>query len=207
MLTRSATLRATSPAGPLPAASLTLIALAAGVALFPGAREALEFNRAALAAGEVWRLLTCHWTHFGPEHLLWDTLAFAVLGILCERHHRDGFVACTAISAIAIPLVVAQTSPLLMTYRGLSGIDSALFAMATVLFAARFARDREWRLLAAVSLVGCLFAAKVRFEFTTGAAVFVHDDAMIPVPWAHVAGGLVGIATGALCAGHGRIGS
>jgi hypothetical protein len=81
-------------------------------------------------------------------------------------------------------------------YRGLSGIDSALFGLLTVLLIreALEAGDRRGLLLAGGFSI--LFAGKTAFELVSGAGVFVSDfgAAVSPVPLAHLAGAAVGAA-------------
>ena len=55
----------------------------------PGADAALQYSRAALAQGEIWRTVTGHWTHWSFELLFWDVAAFIGLGIVCERRGRQ----------------------------------------------------------------------------------------------------------------------
>ena len=148
---------------------LTLATLAA--ALIDGSM--LELQR----GGEAWRLVTCHFTHFTHEQLAWDALAFLGLGIACERRSRAAFHATLLASAVVIPLAVLAFDPRIGAYRGLSGIDAALFALLVV-------SSRNW-------LLGAAFAAKVAFEMATGGGVFVADVMVVPV--AHVAGAVVGL--------------
>src|SRR6266545_4224356 len=79
---------------------------ALAVQFTPGAAERLEYDRARLAAGEVWRLLTCHFTHWTPWHLLWDLLAVAVLAIGCAPFGPRRLGATIAAAAIAVPAAV-----------------------------------------------------------------------------------------------------
>jgi len=153
---------------------LTLAALAA--ALFDG--SLFELQR----GGDAWRIVTCHFTHFTHEQLAWDVLAFLVLGIACERRSRTAFHATLLASAIVIPLAVLAFDPRIETYRGLSGLDSALFALLVVSTRNRF--------------LGAAFAAKIAFELATGGAVFVGDITVVPV--AHVAGAITGAISGQL---------
>src|SRR5689334_9624999 len=74
-------------------ASLLLAGLAVIVWLAPaGVAEALQFDRARIASGELWRLVTCHWTHWDADHLAWDVATFVALGVACERRGRVCFL-------------------------------------------------------------------------------------------------------------------
>ncbi len=178
---------------PFLTAALTALALA--IWALPGASTALQFERCALAAGELWRAVTGHWTHWSTDHLIWDLIVFAVFGALVERHSRRRFVAIAATSALAISAAVWLFAPQLTQYRGLSGIDSALFAA----FFARLLRDawRERSLLEAIVPVLALlgFVVKSAYELTTGATLFVATtSAFTTVPLAHLVGAVVGAA-------------
>ena len=127
--------------GPAPLCAGLLSALAALVWLLPDAGAGLAYDRHAIAAGELWRLLTGHFVHWSPAHLAWDVGTFLVLGAACEARSRQRFLACLAGSAIAIPAVVWFWLPELQRCAGLSGIDSALFA----LLGAELVRERRGR--------------------------------------------------------------
>src|SRR5260370_24599011 len=101
--------------------SLTLLTLAA--ALIPG--SSLELQR----GGAVWRIATCHFTHFTYEQLAWDALVFLVLGIACARRNRGAFQATLLASILLVPIAVLAFTPNVTTYPGLSAIDSGLFAL------------------------------------------------------------------------------
>ena len=188
-----------------PYVSLLLASFAVVIYFIPDATHWLQYERAAVARGEIWRLLTGHWTHAGFEHLFWDALMLAVLGALCEGIHRRAFVACVLGSAMAIALLLWVFLPEFEIYRGLSGIDSALFMLLAVTVLRAKLRAREWRWAAATVGFLLLFVAKTAFEFGTGATVFVDSAAtgMTPVPLAHVAGMVVGVAV-ALALGRRR---
>jgi membrane associated rhomboid family serine protease len=155
--------------------SLTLLAIAA--TLLPGSW--LELQRGSA----VWRIATCHFTHFTYEQLAWDALVFLLLGIACARRNREAFRATLLASVIIVPIAVLAFSSV-TTYRGLSGIDSALFGL---LLATESRRSRM------VALCGVAFVAKMIFEMRTGATIFVHSDAFTAVPVAHIAGASVGV--------------
>jgi len=177
-----------------------LALLAAAVSLTPGLAEWLQYDRVAIAAGEWWRLMTSHFVHWSGEHFFWDVLAFGVLGWLCERDDARPFLTCVGLSAILIPLVLWFAMPAMLTYRGLSGIDSALFALLAVRIARQSLTENDLLKLGIACVVSAGFAAKVGFECLTGATLFVDSAAagMTPVPLAHVVGGVIGMACGLL---------
>jgi rhomboid family GlyGly-CTERM serine protease len=156
----------------------------------PGASGTMEFDRDAVARGDVWRLVTCHWPHWSTDLLIYSDGAFALLSVACWRVSPRRVGSCVAASAVSVGLAVWLLTPL-RTYRGLSGIDSALFVMLGVGLCREGVVGRRW----VVALLAC-FALKLAFEFATGRAVFVAVDGMVPVPVAH----LVGAATGAVVA-------
>lgn len=173
-----------------------LIAVAALVThVVPGLASSLEFSREAIAAGQVWRLITGHLAHFSSDHLRWDLLVFLALGTLVELRSRAHFVACCVVGAGLISGLVWLMQPWLVSYRGLSGIDSALFVYVMLDVLVLAGREGRW-LVALTAFAGlALFCAKVGFEFATGTTVFVAPDAAFsPVPLAHVAGAVVGAA-------------
>lgn len=182
----------------VPRASLLFVLIAAAASLVPGVAERLQFDRAAIAGGEWWRLVTSHFVHWSSEHLFWDLLAFAVLGWLCERDHTRAFLRCVAFSAVLIPLVLALATPDMAAYRGLSGIDSALFALLAVRVGQQAVSEKDRLKLGIAGVVTAGFAAKVGYELLTGTTLFVDSSAagMTPVPLAHVVGGFIGMGCG-----------
>lgn len=151
----------------------------------------LELDRAAVARGEIWRLLTGHWTHWTLDHFLWDGLTLLVLAALCEvRISRRSLLVTVAGSALAISAGVWLLLPGIERYRGLSGVDSALFVLLAVTIL------RETRSpLAAVAVAA--FLAKSAWEVSTGSTLFTEEaGSFVPVPLAHLIGGAWGLVLG-----------
>lgn len=177
-----------------PILTTALTALAVAVWAIPGAATALQYDRSALAAGELWRSATGHWTHWNADHLTWDLIVFAVFGALVERHSRHRFAAITAGAALAISASLWFAAPEFAQYRGLSGLDSALVAAfcAQLLRNAWHDRSLLQALVPAVALLG--FFGKSYFELATGSTLFVAaSPAFTAVPLAHLVGAAVGI--------------
>jgi len=169
---------------------LTLPAIA--LYLLPDLTGLLEYDRARIAGGEIWRLIGCHWTHWSLDHLVWDVAAFATLLAASWGSGARRVIATLCGAAVAIPLAVGLLLPEMQYYRGLSGLDSALFTLVALRL---FRRERTsgrnigaWSV--ALALMG--FCLKLAFEMISGTTVFVNTTEFIPVPLAHLVGGACG---------------
>lgn len=181
----------------VPAATLLLAALALVVALAPGGAAAAELDR-SLVQAEPWRLLSGHLAHFNTSHLVYDVIVLLAFGLFAEPRWPRATRLALGLSAVVIPLALLLAAPVLTTYRGLSGLDSTLFALfVTRLHVERVFGSRWTRWLPAIAGLG--FMAKLAFEFTSGAALFADSQALfVPVPLAHLVGAALGLAVGRL---------
>jgi rhomboid family GlyGly-CTERM serine protease len=140
----------------------------------------LEYDRAAILHGEVWRLITGHFVHWSFAHLAWDLLAFVTLGAICARR-RWLFVAVVIATALVVSLFLLICCPEVAMYRGLSAIVSALWLWAVFIIGER-------RVSLALTLLS-LFVAKLMIE-STGVALFVDGITLLPV--VHLVGAAIG---------------
>jgi rhomboid family GlyGly-CTERM serine protease len=170
-----------------------VLTFAALIASFPGLGTLLQYNH-DFAAGNLYRTITCHWTHHSASHFIWSLGAFIVLGSICELQSRTRFVACLIFSSVIIPFGLYYLAPPVNTYRGLSGIDSALFFLASMPLIFHQHRDpRPTRTL--FILLPMLFLAKLLYEQFAGRAIFANTEgAFVPVPLAHLIGAIAGTA-------------
>ena len=182
-----------------PAAIVTALACLPTLAIYawPTLTHWLQFDRTRIADGEVWRVVTSHWTHFSAEHLLWDLTAFGLLLFLSWRESPPRTLATVVTSSVLIPVAVWVALPEMSFYRGLSGLASALFVFLALSLARR-ERAHGNRLISALAVLALVgFLAKSVFELVTGATLFVDTSEFVPVPLAHVIGAACGaIATG-----------
>lgn len=123
---------------------------------------------------------------------------FLILGVICERLHRTSFIACIAVGAVLVPLASMAASPELSYYRGLSGLDSALFVLLAVLVIRMYRKQDRLATLAAKVGLGA-FALKTAYECATSAIIFVQpESSFTPVPIAHLVGGMIGLVVACL---------
>ena len=172
--------------------------MALGIYLLPSAEGYLEYHRAAISRGECWRLVSCHLTHFSAGHPVWDLIVFVGLGSICELHDRRRFFCVLGASSLLISGAIWVGMPRLAAYRGLSGIDSALFGLLALDLTCRGIRTQNRGLIVVAATFFVLFVAKTVFELVTGSTLFVPDLGadVVAVPLAHLAGFAVGVLMG-----------
>lgn len=144
------------------------------------------------------RTLGCNWLHWSIDHLCWDLFMFYLVGSLCEQRNRSAFLAVTFASGLMIPITVMIYSPEFGSYRGLSGIDTALYALLGTLWFLDAIRERDRS--ASLVCFGLLVAMvlKIGYELISQQLLFVTDDSFTPAPTAHSSGAIIGILI-ALC--------
>jgi len=175
----------------VPWVTLVFVAAAAVRALVPAGAAALEYDRAAVAAGDFWRPFTSQLVHWSGRMAVADLGTVLVLGTLLERRSRRA-----ALLAIACGLALAAAGlhwlpPPVTRYRGSSTVASALY-VALALDLGRGARSAAVRGGALLAVAGLL--AKTGFEAATGRALFAGPmpPGVEVLPRAHLLGGLGG---------------
>jgi len=153
------------------------------------ARLALRYERAPIAAGELWRLLTGHFVHLSFHHALLNVLGLALMWALFARDYppRRWLLICAAsIAVIDVGLWLGDST--VQWYVGSSGLLHGIMAAGTLAHLRR--RQAEGWILA-VFLVAKLcyeqFAGPL--PFVTGATVVVD---------AHLYGAVGGLAAAVL---------
>lgn len=126
---------------------LTYLLMAVNVVVFglqavvPGLQAKMALWPPAVAGGEMYRLVTSAFIHYGLLHLLFNMGALYVVGPPLERHlGRLRFAAIYALSALGGSVVVYLFSPLSSATGGASGAVFGLFG-ATFVLAKRLQLD------------------------------------------------------------------
>ncbi len=155
----------------------------------------LQYDRAAIASGELWRIITSHWVHWSFDHFLWCTVTFVALGCVCERISRKGYIVTLAASIFVIPAVLWLADPEMVLYRGLSGLASAVFIFGAAMVMRTSYLNKDWPVLYLSGFAGFGLIGKILFEYISGETLFVNSQALFtPAPLVHLAGGVVGLA-------------
>lgn len=165
---------------------LMLVLPVAAAALGFPVRELMRYERAAVAAGEVWRILTAHLVHYDFRHLALNLGGLALLwGLFLGDAPARAWLAVALVSAVTIGAGLWFLDPRLIWYLGLSGILHGVWAAGGV------AACRRWRLEGVVTLA--LLAGKLALEQVHGALTAGGRDSLPVVTEAHLYGALGGL--------------
>ena len=157
----------------------------------------LIFDRAAIAAGQLWRLWTGHLVHFGWPHCAVDTAVLLYLGWVIAWPS----LAVRRLALIVLPLFITGAvyllDPGVIQYAGLSALNLGLFVFLAI---QGWRRDRSDWLWPAVLLV-CL--AEIAIEAArggTGGGLIAFSDPSVRIALsAHLAGVVGGFFLWLLC--------
>lgn len=170
-----------------------IVGLTGWIALFPEIAVTLSWRRTLPFPLRWPTALTSHLTHWSLDHFVWDLAAFVALAFAAIRLVPTRVIPCLAIAALAIPLEISWFQAQFESYRGLSGLDSALFGLVLA------ALWRAGGIARGFSVAGLVaFFGKIGYESVTGETLFVDQLAgdFTPVVSAHVVGLLVGWVVG-----------
>lgn len=172
--------------GPLGLALLIACVLIIVPALWgEAARLALRYDRAALAHGELWRLLTAHWVHLNLRHALVNALGLVLMWVLFARDYAPRqwlLIVLAALLAIDAGLWLLDST--VQWYVGSSGALHGVMAAGTLAHLKR--REAEGGILLA------FLAGKLLYEQRVG-PLPLSGSAPVVVA-AHLYGVLGGLA-------------
>jgi rhomboid family GlyGly-CTERM serine protease len=151
------------------------------------ARQALSFDRGALAAGQWWRLLTAHFVHLDAQHALLNGLGVVLMWALFARDYSPWrWAAIYCGSALAVSVGLWILNPELQWYVGASGALHGVMTAGTIAHLRR--RDLDGWILAVFIVV------KLSYEQFAGALPFAGTANTIVD--AHLYGAIGGVVLG-----------
>jgi rhomboid family GlyGly-CTERM serine protease len=147
------------------------------------ARGALRYDRAALAAGQFWRLFTAHVVHLNLRHALVNVLGLALLWALFARDYSARqWLTIVLAAALAIDAGLWLLDSTVQWYVGSSGVLHGILAAGT-LAQLRRRRPEGW-------VLALILAGKLLYEHFAGPLPFSGSGPVIVT--AHVFGVLGG---------------
>lgn len=155
-------------------------------------RALLRYDRAALASGALWRLVTAHLVHLDLHHALLNCLGLLLVWILFARDYTPRQWLIVVLGSIAaIDAGLALWDSTLRWYVGSSGALHGVMAAGTLAHLRR--RERDGWLLAA------FLAGKLVWEQGVGALPLSGSDPVVVD--AHLFGVAGGLAAAAFLRG------
>ena len=92
------------------------------------------WDRAAIAAGQWWRLLTAHWVHLDTRHLLLNLFGLLlIVELLCQTMTALYLTGLLITSAMGVSSLLWYLQSSLQWYAGLSGLLCGLWAAGAAL--------------------------------------------------------------------------
>lgn len=174
-------------------AALLLGAAILALAMLGGSHTGeLRFERAAIAGGELWRLVSGHLVHLGVSHAFLNALGLLLIAWLVGKEYTlRQWLLVSAVTIAAIDAGLWWLEPELEWYVGLSGVLHGWLAAGIV---AQIRGRRPDALLLAALLAG-----KLVFEALFGALPGSEETAGGPVVTeAHLYGAAGGLLSGVL---------
>lgn len=99
----------------------------------PGAREAMQFDRALLGRGEWWRVLSAHFVHLDLGHAVLNGLGLVLMWALFARDYPPiRWLAIYLASAFAVSAGLWYFNPELQWYVGASGALHGVMTAGTL---------------------------------------------------------------------------
>jgi len=177
-------------ATPFPIWTLLLCGVAGFVFCLPLLQTALVYNRAAVADGEFWRLVTGNLVHLSMPHFLIDVTALLVAGALIEMHRYRHFAMLCLVSGALIGVTLYFAMPEIVVFGGLSGVVTAAVAYLC-LHGTRQGGAWKWLCL----LVLACLVAKLGVEMALGFSLTVGagTQTFVPVPVSHAVGAVTAL--------------
>lgn len=155
-------------------------------------RDALQYDRLAILAGQVWRVFTGNWVHLGWSHLAEDMAGYVLLWLLFEEELAGWRCPLLVIlGALGVGLGLLLGDPGLRWYVGISGALNTLWIVGAM------------RLMAKHDWLGWVLAIFLMLKL-------IYEQVHGPLPWsvastggpvvvdAHLWGALTGAALGAV---------
>lgn len=150
---------------------------------------ALEYSRSAISEGQLWRLITAHFIHYGPYHLAMNLGALMLCGwILFQEVSLKHYSLLILVCLIGVSTGLYGFSPELDYYAGLSGALHGLLVAGVLITL----RQTPWMNSLALAVV----VFKIVQEQLPG---YDTSHSLLPVPVAvdaHLYGALTGLAWG-----------
>jgi rhomboid family GlyGly-CTERM serine protease len=174
------------------AVPLTIIAVTLVLAVGGStASHWFRYDRDAIMAGELWRLITGHFVHLGWKHFFMNIAGLILIWVLFGRLLTTWkWAVCILVSALFISIGLIVLNPELRWYVGLSGVLHGMFVCGAI---ASIAMGYRAEVLLLVLLIAKLVWEQLQGAIP-GSAAFAGGDVVVD---AHLYGAIIGVVCAA----------
>jgi len=132
---------------------LAVAAFALLAQVVPGWREALIYERGAIASGQWWRVWTGHVVHFGWPHFVADSGLLLIIGwTIAKEFPRSAWVGLLVMPAF-ISAAIYWFDPEMQRYAGLSALNLGLLLLLAARGWTGDLRDWFWPVIVVIYVV------------------------------------------------------
>jgi len=154
----------------------------------------MQFDRASILRGEIWRLFTGHLVHWSAEHFYLDALVFIAQGIVFEPKIGRSYARALCIAGGVIALALLLFKPDMTAYRGISGLINTQLVLGTGLLV--FDPKLNNSVKGFYTAIFSVHIFKIVYETVYRIPFFFTDtlgDMGLFTPLAHLCGVMVGL--------------
>jgi rhomboid family GlyGly-CTERM serine protease len=172
---------------------LTIILVSFAFALSgPSGNLWFRYDRDAIMAGEIWRIITGHFVHLGWKHFIMNVAGLILIWLLFGRLMSTWkWTVCIIVNALFISIGFILFDKDLNWYVGLSGVLHGMFVCGAI---ASIVLGYRAEALLLLLLVGKLIWEQLQGALP-GSASFAGGDVVVD---AHLYGAIIGLACAAL---------
>lgn len=169
--------------------TLGLLAAALVAQWSPYAADLAVYDRAGIASGELWRIVTGHLVHFSGAHLFNNLIVLLPAVWTVETRYRRDFGPLLMGAAVGIGIALLVGEPQILHFGGASGISLAFLVYACLRGLHEHNRRKVVCMLLLV-VVCAKFAAELSgWQFRDWQA----EEGFVPVILSHVVGATTGV--------------
>lgn len=172
--------------------TFALVAASGVVQCFPQLHPALYFDIDGVLKGQWWRLVSGHFVHSDLQHLLWNSVAFLVLGGMLEKSGAWALPVTLLAGIGFVDLLLVSPFSEVAVYCGMSGFLNSLFVFCLWQHWRTY-NNRVFPVIAAAGLLKTFIEIVIQDSLLT-------EISWPPYPEAHLAGILGGAVL--ICLAH-----
>ena len=173
---------------PLFTASLLLLCVVSSK--FDSLSSLFVYDRVEILKGELWRLFTSHFVHFNDIHLIYNLIAFCVVGWIIEYKEYRFFKLLCLLMACSISIVMIAFKQDMSYFGGLSGMVCGAIAY----FSLQSIHEQEpWRTISILTII--FLFVKVGLEIYNNGSILPYWETQdfVPIPLSHFTGILMAV--------------